>query len=269
MPIKINFPCTIKSCEGKFDLKLRRERIDYKNLLLELKSGKILVSSADSHLSIICVNNNIALELKSFIKGHTDGVLQAIEFSNNLIYSCSLDKSIRIWENFEKEKYKEINKKILGDKGINGFVEVNEQIIGTKFFSETLVFLNKKNLELNDEIPNIKCGSLPSSIILINNDLLAIGGEGLYIIKISQKKIINYIESPYIYFKCLFFDKDSNEIIIGLENGEFSSYNINTKQYEVIKKKDNCHGDVIYCIVKSNTNIIASSARDIRTWEII
>ena len=34
MPIKINFPCTIKSCEGKFDLKLRRERIDYKNLLL-------------------------------------------------------------------------------------------------------------------------------------------------------------------------------------------------------------------------------------------
>ena len=42
MPIKINFPCTIKSCEGKFDLKLRRERIDYKNLLLELKSGKKL-----------------------------------------------------------------------------------------------------------------------------------------------------------------------------------------------------------------------------------
>ena len=239
------------------------------NYFFKLKSGKILVSSADSHLSIICVNNNIALELKSFIKGHTDGVLQAIEFSNNLIYSCSLDKSIRIWENFEKEKYKEINKKILGDKGINGFVEVNEQIIGTKFFSETLVFLNKKTLELNDEIPNIKCGSLPSSIILINNDLLAIGGEGLYIIKISQKKIINYIESPYIYFKCLFFDKDSNEIIIGLENGEFSSYNINTKQYEVIKKKDNCHGDVIYCIVKSNTNIIASSAKDIRTWEII
>ena len=42
MPIRINFPCSIKSCEGKFDLKLRRERLDYKNLLLELKSGKRL-----------------------------------------------------------------------------------------------------------------------------------------------------------------------------------------------------------------------------------
>lgn len=42
MPIKINFPCTIKSCEGKFDLSLRRERNDYKNLLLELKAGKRL-----------------------------------------------------------------------------------------------------------------------------------------------------------------------------------------------------------------------------------
>lgn len=42
MPVKINFPVTIKQCEGKFDLQLYRERLDFKNLLLELKNGKRL-----------------------------------------------------------------------------------------------------------------------------------------------------------------------------------------------------------------------------------
>ena len=42
MPVKINVPVTIKHCEGKFDLQLYRERLDVKNLLLELKSGKKL-----------------------------------------------------------------------------------------------------------------------------------------------------------------------------------------------------------------------------------
>lgn len=42
MSIKINFPVKIKQCEGKFELKLYRQRLDYKNLLLELKNGKKL-----------------------------------------------------------------------------------------------------------------------------------------------------------------------------------------------------------------------------------
>ena len=237
------------------------------NYFFKLKSGKILVSSADSHLSIICVNNNIALELKSFIKGHTDGVLQAIEFSNNLIYSCSLDKSIRIWENFEKEKYKEINKKIFSSS-INGIIELNNiELACSDFYNEKILILdNNNNLDIKFEIKNIKCGSLPTSIILINKEFFAVGGEGLYIISIDNKKICKYINSNFIYMKCLFFDNDNNEIICGDENGNFSIYNIETHEFENIKSLSLCHSQVIYAIIKSNDGIIISSSFEIKLW---
>lgn len=100
MSIKINFPITIKQCEGKFDLKLYRERLDYKNLLLELKSGKrlndifpqrqvaesIRTQLSSASLSFIDKNDKVLSEGEKFIanpyKFENEGGVYSIDYAS-------------------------------------------------------------------------------------------------------------------------------------------------------------------------------------------
>ena len=144
--------------------------------------------------------------------------------------------------------------------------EVNDEIVGNSFYKEKIIFFDK-SLEIKNQISDIKCGSLPSSIISVNKDLLFIGGEAIYIIQISEKKVINYIAfDSNCYKKCLFFDYENNEIIIGDERGRLSLYYLDNNQYEEIKDKKFSCVDNIYSIVKSNNGIIAICSKDIILW---
>ena len=235
------------------------------NYLYNLNDNKILCSSSDFKISIILINN-ISLQLIEFIKGHKDSVNQAIKLSNDLIYSSSSDKTFRIWgNNVESNKYEEILQKKFNFI-INGFIELNDEIVGNSFYKEKIIFFDK-SLEIKNQISDIKCGSLPSSIISVNKDLLFIGGEAIYIIQISEKKVINYIAfDSNCYKKCLFFDYENNEIIIGDERGRLSLYYLDNNQYEEIKDKKFSCVDNIYSIVKSNNGIIAICSKDIILW---
>jgi WD40 repeat protein len=237
------------------------------NYLTKLKDGKIISCSNDSkyNISLFSIKNNYS-EVQSYINGHKDKVNQVIEISNYNIISISSDKTIRIFEKNDN-KYKKINKKIFSSS-INGIIELNNiELACSDFYNEKILILdNNNNLDIKFEIKNIKCGSLPTSIILINKEFFAVGGEGLYIISIDNKKICKYINSNFIYMKCLFFDNDNNEIICGDENGNFSIYNIETHEFENIKSLSLCHSQVIYAIIKSNDGIIISSSFEIKLW---
>ena len=234
------------------------------NYLTKLNNGKIISCSNDSKYNIVLfsTNNNVT-ELNSYIMGHEDKVNKVIEISNFNIISCSSDKTIRIFEKKgETYKQKDIKKY---DSAVNGIIELNDKEYAcTDFYTEKVLFLDN-SLKIRQKLDNIKCGSLPTSIIFINNDIFAVGGEGVYIISISDKNVIKYIDSYYVYMKCLFFDNDSKEIIIGDENGTFSIYNIDNEIYEKIEPKKS-HSEVIYSIIKSENGIIISSSKVIKLW---
>ena len=112
--------------------------------------------------------------------GHEDKVNKVIEISNFNIISCSSDKTIRIFEKKgETYKQKDIKKY---DSAVNGIIELNDKEYAcTDFYTEKVLFLDN-SLKIRQKLDNIKCGSLPTSIIFINNDIFAVGGEGVYII---------------------------------------------------------------------------------------
>ena len=235
------------------------------NYLVKLKDGKIISCSNDSqnNISLLEINNN-SKKLKSYIKGHNDKVNQVIEISNYNIISCSSDKTIKIFEK-NNEKYKEISSKKF-DSSINGIIELNDKGYAcTDFYNEKILFLDNY-LNIIYEMKDIKCGSLPKSIISINSEIFAVGGEGLYIISISKREIINYISSNFAYMKCLFFDNDCNELIIGDENGCFSIYNIENKNFEMLDSKILRHNEVIYSIIKNEDGFIVSSSKNLKLW---
>ena len=238
------------------------------NHLFRMSNGKIISSSSDSNILIFSINNKINIQLENYLKGHKNSVYEGIEFTNGYIYSTSSDKTMRIWKKGETEIYKQNNKKTY-KKEINAFIELNnDEIVGTNFYDEQIVFLNSKTLEEVYTIQNIKCGSLTSSITLIDNDLLAVGGEGLYIINIITKKFVNHIIPNIHYLKCLFYDYQTNEIIIGNEIGQILNYNINNKQFELVKEKNINKENMIYSIKKSNNGKIAISSNIIKIWEL-
>ena len=259
---------TIYSTDNYNLLKSFRPHYKCINHLSRMNNGQIISSSSDSNISIFSINNKMNVQLESYIKGHKNSVYEGIEFTNGYIYSSSLDKTIRIWEKGETGTYKKKKKKVYKSE-INAFIELNNnEIVGTNFYKEQIVFLDADTLEEKCIMENIKCGSLTSSITLIDNDILVIGGEGLYIINITTKKFINHIYPTLSYLKCVFYDYQTNEIIIGNEIGQIFTYNINNKNYELVHENEINKRNMIYTIKKSNNGTIVISSNIIQIWEL-
>jgi len=258
---------TIYSNDNYTLLKSFRPHYKCINYLSKMCNGEIICCSSDTNISIFSIKNQNDIKLNLYIKGHKNSICEGIEFTNGFIYSSSLDKTIRIWEKSDTGKYIQKKKKVYENE-INAFIELNNnEIVGTNFYKEQIIFLNSNTLEEKFKMGNIKCGSLTSSITLIDNDLIAVGGEGLYIINVIKKKILHHICTSKHYLKCLFFDYDSNEIIIGNEIGQILTYNLNNKNYELVNGKENNKNTNIYSINKNNKGIIAISSNDIKIWE--
>lgn len=155
MPIKINFPCTIKSCEGKFDLKLRRERIDYKNLLLELKSGKKLsdifpqrqmVESIRTHLCsaplfFIDRNDIVLSDGEEFIndpyKYEEESGVYHIDYAELKLSGKKYNMILKMTRNLEKSQRQMVSFEF------NDFLYENDIKMGD---NETIKITNIKNL---------------------------------------------------------------------------------------------------------------------------
>jgi hypothetical protein len=70
------------------------------------------------------------------------------------------------------------------------------------------------------------------------------------------------------YLKCLFYDYQTNEIIIGNEIGQIFTYNINNKNYELVHENEINKRNMIYTIKKSNNGTIVISSNIIQIWEL-
>ena len=155
MPIKINFPCTIKSCEGKFDLSLRRERNDYKNLLLELKAGKrlndifpqkqmaesIRTQLSSSPLFFIDKNDKVLADGEEFIRDpykHEDEAgVYYIEYATLKLDGKDYNIILKMNRNLEKSQRNLVN------FGFDNFIYENDIKMGD---NETIKITKIENL---------------------------------------------------------------------------------------------------------------------------
>ena len=142
MPVKINVPVTIKHCEGKFDLQLYRERLDVKNLLLELKSGKKLndifhhkqiVESIRTQLSsapffFIDKNDKVLVDGEKFIdnpyKFEKETGVYSIEYASLNLNSINKNIILRMDRKLDKHE------RSLVDFSFNDFIYENDIKMG-------------------------------------------------------------------------------------------------------------------------------------------
>lgn len=224
MPIKINFPCTIKSCEGKFDLSLRRERKDYKNLLLELKAGKrlndifpqrqmaesIRTQLSSSPLFFIDKNDKVLADGEAFIldpyKYEDEAGVYYIEYATlklngkdyNIILKMNrnLEKSQRSLVNFNFDNFIYENDIKMGD---NETIKINKidnlvssNVFGGKEESGSISF-DAFNGTYNGKYGEFKAGNTLSSYM--EKEIVNILKKHASYIEMSKNLDYCYIDS--------------------------------------------------------------------------
>ena len=185
---------------------------------------------------------------------------------NDKIFSCSYDKTLKIWEK-QNNSYQNI-KLIKHPNIIYSILLLEEQniLISSGEFGTFIFDLNTYNsiLEFND----VKCWNWNSLCKLDNNRIIIGGIHGIIkIISLSKKKIIKEINNE---FNCWGIYSLNNRGIF-FTCGESKNIKIyRNSNYEFIKNINDVHLDDIEGIIQLNNNMILTYSWDktIKIWEI-
>lgn len=224
MPVKINVPVTIKHCEGKFDLQLYRERLDVKNLLLELKSGKKLndifhhkqiVESIRTQLSsapffFIDKNDKVLVDGEKFIdnpyKFEKETGVYSIEYASLNLNSINKNIILRMDRKLDKHE------RSLVDFSFNDFIYENDikmgddetikvnkldNLVGSKAYSSNegtgSICFDAFNGKYNSKYGEYKAGESLSSYM--KNEIISILKKNASYLEMSNDLKYCYVDS--------------------------------------------------------------------------
>ena len=217
------------------------------NCVIELQNKEFAISSSNGEIYIF---SNKTFQINLSINAHKNSVWEIIQLKNELIASCSDDKSIKFWNVFSHKKNKLEFELINSDEeGIQSIKQINEKLLISSSYNKLKIWdLNVKEVVkifsghekdvmsiclLNDN--KIISGSYDKTIKIwdINNVECekTLQGHKSYvwkIIKIKMKKFINcnLIASCSTDKTIKVWDVDSEEILINLEGHIFTVINI-------------------------------------------
>ena len=160
--------------------------------------------SINNDLKIIQLTQNNEYKIIQILKGHNNIIRKILVFKDNILISCSMDKTIKIWElDILNNKYQLKNSTIMNDYEIdedfNNIILLNEKILlyySNNYGEGTIKFLNLNTNKIIKTINDIKCETFDDSIIVYNN-LLIICGESnnnLYLIDLFNYQIVKTFE---------------------------------------------------------------------------
>ena len=160
--------------------------------------------SINNDLKIIQLTQNNEYKIIQILKGHNNIIRKILVFKDNILISCSMDKTIKIWElDILNNKYQLKNSTIMNDYEIdedfNNIILLNEKILlyySNNYGEGTIKFLNLNTNKIIKNINDIKCETFDDSIIVYNN-LMIICGEcnnNLYLIDLFNYQIVKTFE---------------------------------------------------------------------------
>ena len=214
--------------ENKLNIKLIDNEI---NCLTKLKDDKLAITSYEQVEIIQLLDKNTKYKVVQRKITHKDFIFKLIELNNGNLVTCSIDQTIKFWnEIYYNENIKSNalinNNNIINDNNDNNIllnsnkfnnclkpiyenlitIQINEgiiktiyqikenEILGVNNDNETIVFYNIITFEKITSITKVNC---LNSICLINEDIFAINSYdfGFYLIKISSHEIIKKISN--------------------------------------------------------------------------
>ena len=156
--------------------------------------------SINYDLKIVQLNQNKEYKIMQVLRGHTNKIRKILVVNENILISCSMDKTIKIWE-LDKlnNKYHLKNSTIINeleiDDDYNNIILLNEKILlyySNNYGEGTIKFLNLKTNKIIKTINDIKCEIFDDSIIVYNNLLFVCGksNKKLYLIDLFNYQIV-------------------------------------------------------------------------------
>ena len=227
--------------------------------IIQLSSGILASSSGDKTIKLFNINNNNYNVLQT-LNYHQDIVNKVIELNNKKLVSCSEDKSIIFY--FKNNNEYVLDYKISTNGKCWNIIQTKEdEICYLEYlysnYTYTICFFDLLERKLISKINNINFSS--DSLTMMSKDLLVMGGENeLTIINVNNHNIIRKINVPnsgYIYAICLL---NENILLTGDENKRIIQWKINGDNLILTSKKELCHENLIYTLIKIGNGLILS-----------
>ena len=270
--ISISNDKSIKIYNPKLEI-IQIIKIEYSISYLSIKDENNFSICFDKNILIYIkkeINNESKFILNQEIKNaHNNYIGKILYSSKGNLFSCSEDKTIKIWE---KNKYDNKYQNITIISNIFLFASFllleRENILiasgmyGTKFyhlnFFNFLFFIDKTT-----------CGCA-NTLARINNDKIIIGGGRdclMKIISISEKRIIKQIKNEFwVLGICVIENKDI--FLVGGVSKDIRIYR--NDNFELIQSIKNAHEQYIVGITQLNNGLIISYSYDhyLKLWDI-
>ena len=267
----------IISVSNDRSIKIYNTNFDVLQTIIEAHDGPItyvdikdenqfVTCSDDKNIKLWIKNQNKYVPYKTIFNAHL-GLIYKVIYYQEKIFSCSLDNTIKIWE--------EINENIQNITTLTNFnrvlsilylddkkLFVSSGLDGTRFWS-----LN--NYELIIYIKDAYCGCW-NALSRVDENKIIIGGDNegtMKIISISEKKVIKEIHNLFPCWGIKLIENTRFFLVGGMSKNIKIYKNDN---YECIQIINNAHEDFIKGFVKIKEGIIASFSQDgnINLWSI-
>lgn len=224
------------------------------NTICVLRSGELLSGGGDNDIKVWRIGED-DYELIHILKGHTQSVWKIIQLKNDKICSCSEDRTIKIWDNYQCIQTLQGH-----TDDVKSIIEMNNLIISASF-DKTLRIWDQSTYQPISII--IKAGECYTNHLLtkLNDDTLVLGGwNAIKRFNIRTCKVHIFKKKSFGEIWCLYVNR-SGLVLIGTDFGEIYFYNPSSNQ---ITFKKRFYNDSVSCIIETeNDQLISSSIDDI------
>ena len=241
------------------------------NFLYELNNGKILTLSFDNAIRIITINyDDNSYVISEPFNEHKYLITKSIQTNNNLIYTCSLDGTIRLWKDDKDKEIKYENclvkqKKYLFYSLINfkdiyliALLDMNDQKYIFKYNLKT----KKDDKKQIDEL-ELKTFNLFN----LDNNLICAGGNQK-IFLFNDKLEVNLILDLKKEFKIssIFQFKDKT-FVFGSDKGGILIIDKLDKDFSILFEQEHFHKREINSFGEfADGNVISRSRDKLKIW---
>ena len=170
------------------------------NNIIQLSYNNYLISScSDKTITIIKLTSLTTYNIISTLNNHFLSVNRVIELDNFEIASCSDDQTVRIYK--YNEKYGSLYQCIMTIVSFSStieaivFIKKTKEIIISPYKDQTLQFWSLIFYNKVFVLDNIYYEGFHNSLLMLNNDILAIGVfSGIHLIDVQSREIIKKIK---------------------------------------------------------------------------
>ena len=263
-----------------YNLKLKiREHNGYIKFIVKLKNNRLASTSFDKLIILYKIfDNNFKYSIEQILYSHIATPNMIIEYNDDILMSCGSEGKIRVWKREKINNQYQCETIISGGLIIHSILQISNYEIVYYQLGHYLTFVSFPLFNLTF-VKEINGSSYPQNMIMLNDKILIIIGNGIKFIDIIKHEITKVI------YENIFFDVgiklNEQQIILSLSKKIRTKYVYLIKLFSISEENGinliekyslgGCHLNCIRSIIKYNENFFITGSDDcyFKIWELL